>query len=210
MKLYWNVRCGSFAPEAVAAEAGLSFERVLADFRSDAPEYAELRALNPMGQVPTLVLDDGRVITESAAICLWFADLTPEACLLPPRDDPDRAWVLRWLLFLACEAYPADLLETYPERYTTDRDAAAAVRAAGSARIDRDWEIVEAAMGEGPYLLGEAFSVFDPYAAMMLAWYRDPKTLLARSPKLARLLEAVVARPRIAPLWAEYDLGNRL
>ncbi len=210
MKLYWNVRCGSFAPEAVAAEAGIALERVRTDVRNDASAYAGLRALNPMGQVPTLVLEDGRVITESAAICLWFADLVPEAGLLPPPDSPDRAWVLRWLLFLACEAYPADLLEAYPERYTTDPDAVAAVRAAGSARLDRDWEIVEAALGEGPYLLGETFSLFDPYAAMILAWHRDPKALLARSPKLARLLDAVMARPKIAPLWDEYDLGVRL
>jgi glutathione S-transferase/GST-like protein len=210
MKLYWNVRCGSFAPEAVAAEAGLAYERIRADNRTGAPEYEELCRLNPMGQIPTVVLDDGRVMTESAAMCLWFADLKPEAGLLPPADSADRAWLLRWLMFLACEIYPADLLESYPERYTSDPKAAPATREAGSARLDRDWDIVEAALGEGPYLLGETFSVFDPYAAMMIAWHWEPRAKLARCPKLARLLEATISRPKIAPLWKEYELGGRL
>jgi glutathione S-transferase/GST-like protein len=207
MKLYWNVRCGSFAPEAVAAEAGIAYERIRADHRANAPEYQALKRLNPMGQIPTAVLDDGRVITESAALTLHFADM---GGLLPPAGSAERAWALRWLMVLACAMYPMDLLESYPDRYTTDPDGAAGVRAAGSARIDSGWATIEAALGEGPYLLGETFSAVDPYMAMLLAWHRDPKPLLARHAKLARLLEATVARPAIAPLWAEYELGSRL
>ena len=44
---------------------------------------------------------------------------------------------------------------------------------------------------------------------MTLAWHREAGALVDRSPKLKRLLEATVARPKIAPLWAEYDLGAR-
>jgi glutathione S-transferase len=207
MKLYWNVRCGSFAPEAVAAEAGVAYERIRADHRANAPEWQELKRLNPMAQIPTAVLDDGRVITESAALTLDFAD---RGGLLPAVGSPDRAWALRWLMMLACAQYPMDLLESYPGRYTTDPKGTEAVSAAGSANIDRGWEVFEAELGEGPYLLGETFSAVDPYAAMLLAWHREPKALLARHPKLKRLLEATVARPKIAPLWAEYELGSRL
>jgi glutathione S-transferase/GST-like protein len=210
MRIYWNTRCGSFAPEAVAAEAGLATERVKADYRNGAPAWEELKTLNPMAQVPTVVLDDGQVMTEAAAICLHFAELASDAGLVPPAGTPEKARLLRWLFFMAGEMYPADLLESYPERYTTDPAGADAVRAAGSRRLDKDWQIVEQSLGEGPYLLGETFSVADPFAAMMLAWHREPKALLKRSPKLTRLLETTIARPKIAPLWAEYELGSRL
>ncbi|WP_119165819.1 glutathione S-transferase family protein [Algihabitans albus] len=217
MKLYWNLRCGSFAPEAVAVEAGLSYERVRADHRASDPAqragYEELKHHNPMGQIPTLVLDDGRVITESAAIALWFAELKPEAALLPPPGSPERAWALRWLMYLACEIYPVDLLESYPERYVATPDHAEALVLGANARIDRDWEIIEQALGErageGPFWLGETFCLTDLYTAMVLAWHREGRDHLARSPKLQRLLEATITRPKIAPLWAEYDLGAR-
>lgn len=218
MKLYWNLRCGSFAPEAVAVEAELSYQRVRADHRASDPAdrvgYEELKRYNPMGQIPTLLLDDGRVVTESAAICLWFAELKPEAGLLPPAGSPERAWALRWLMFLACEVYPLDLLESYPERYVATPDHAESLSKGVGARIDRDWAIVEEALGqgagEGPFWLGETFCLTDLYTAMALAWHREAGEHLARSPRLKRLLEATVARPKIAPLWAEYDLGARL
>ena len=221
MKLYWNVRCGSFAPEAVAVEAGLDYRRVRADHRTDDPAgragYEELNRYNPMGQIPTLVLDDETVVTESTAICLWFAELKPEAGLLPPPGSLERAWALRWLMFLACELYPMDLLESYPERYVATPDHAESLTLGAGARIDRDWAIVEQALGTGPgagagggpFWLGETFCLTDLYTAMTLAWHREAGALVDRSPKLKRLLEATVARPKIAPLWAEYDLGAR-
>lgn len=218
MKLYWNLRCGSFAPEAVAVEAGLSYERVRADHRSSDPAeragYEELKRHNAMGQIPTLLLDDGQVVTESAAIALWFAELKPEAGLLPPPGTPERALALRWLMFLACEVYPLDLLESYSQRYVSAPEHADSVTKAASARIDRDWAIVEEALseraGEGPFWLGETFCLTDLYTAMVLAWHRDAGAFVSRSPRLKRLLEATVARPKIAPLWADYDLGSRL
>lgn len=213
MKLYWNIRCGSFAPEAVAVEAGLDYQRVRADHRTDDSAgragYEELKRYNPMGQIPTLVLDDGSVVTESAAICLWFAELKPEAGLLPPPGSLERAQALRWLMFLACEVYPVDLLETYPDRYVATPDHAESLTLGANARIDRDWAIIEAALGEGPFWLGETFCLTDLYTAMALAWHREGRAHLDRSPKLTRLLEATVARPKIAPLWAEYELGAR-
>ncbi len=210
MRLYWNVRCGSFAPEAVAAEAGIAYERVRADERAAPSGYQEMCDLNPMAQIPTVVLDDGRVMTESAALCIWFADRAPAAGLLPPGRSLERPWVLRWLLYLACEVYPADQREADPERYTTEPGGIGAVRDAASAHMDRAWSLVETALGEGPYLLGDTLTVFDIYAAMLLAWHREPRTQVARCPKLGRLLDAVMERPRIAPLWSEYEMSNRL
>lgn len=209
-KIYWNTRSGSFAPEAVAAEGGIRLERVRADLRRGGAGAEALRRLNPMAQVPALVLDDGRVITESAAICLFLAELAGGAELLPPPGSGDRAWALRWLMFLACEIYPSDLRESYPDRYADDEAAAASVRRAANARIDRAWAMVEAALGDGPFLLGARFSLVDPYLAMMLAWHREPQALLGRSPKLARLLETTIARPALAPLWREYELDSGL
>lgn len=207
MKLYWSPRCGSFAPDAVAAEAGLALDRIRVDFDEPSPALTALRRCNPMAQVPTLILDDGQIITESAAICLHFADLRPEAELLPPAGTGDRAWALRWLMFLVCEVYPADLLQAESDRYGDD---AAGVHRAATARIDRDWAILEGALGEGPFVLGARFCLVDIFAVMILAWHLEPPVLLARSPKLGRLLAATIARPAIAPLWHAYGLGSRL
>ncbi len=210
MKLYWKKRCGSFAPEAVAAEAGLELDKVEITFAEHGGQSAELARLNPMAQVPVLRLDDGTVMTESAAISLFLAELNPEAGLLPPVGSAQRAVALRWLLYLSSEVYPADLREAYSARYVETPACADSVRRAAEARLDRDWQILGESLGPGPYLLGARFCVTDIYLCMLLAWHRAPKEVMARAPKLQRLLEATVARPAIAPLWERNDLGRRL
>lgn len=208
--LYWRKRTGAFAPAAILAETGQDWTAIEIPPDRDDHRRADYLALNPAGRIPTLILPDGGVMTESAAMVLHLAESFPDAGLLPPLGDPARAQVLRWLVFAQTNIYETDLRQTYPDRYTTDPEGAEGVRAAADREVERLWEIVAGALGDGPFLLGARYSLVDPYLAMMLAWHPEPKALIARHPALGRLLEAVVARPAIAPLWRQFELDRRL
>lgn len=207
--LYWRERSGAFAPAAILAEAGQSWTAVRVDSAQGENRTPEYLALNPLGRIPTLVLPDGTVMTESAAMAIHLAELFPASGLLPAVGDPARPLVLRWLLFGATNIYEADLRYTYPARYGDD-PAAPAVERAARAETDRLWEAVAAAYGEGPYLLGQRYSLVDPYMALLAAWHYEPRSLLARLPVLQRLVQAVSSRPAIEPLWREYELDAKL
>lgn len=207
-RLYWAPRTGAFMAEAALAEAGAAAEFVAVDKDGGAHLKDEFLALNPAGQIPVLVLDDGTVMTETAAMLIHLADCHPEAPLLPPAGTAARATALRWLVFALCNLYESDLRHTYTERYTTDPDGLDGVKRAAEQRWDASFAMVEAALEPGPYLLGETYSGVDMYLATLVAWHYDTPALLARSPRLAELCRRVRNRPALAPLFEKYRLTD--
>lgn len=97
-KLYDNVDSGNcYKVRLLLAHLGMAHERVHVEVLGDRNCAArqELRALNPIGRIPTLVLDDGEVLGESNAILCRLADGTP----LYPADPATRSRILSWMFF---------------------------------------------------------------------------------------------------------------
>ena len=209
LTLFWRERSGSFGPHAIIAELGLAAREVRVDSKAGDNWKPDYLALNPTGRIPTLVLDDGTVMTESAAIALHLSESRPAGGLAPLPGDPRRARLLRWLFFAVASLYEPDLRYTYPDRYTTDPAGAEGVRQAGIRDVDRNWAILAEAYGDETFLLGR-FTMIDPYIAMMAAWHYAPRTLLARNPALGRLVDAVRTRPALADLWQRYGFNRDL
>ena len=152
MQLYWSPRSRSFAALWLLEETGQPYERVLTDISTGAQRNIEYLAINPMGKVPAL--KDGEVaLAESAAILAYVAERYPEARLTPPIGDPMRARFLYWLFFLPACIEPSIVqistkLEINPV-------------AAGWGDAQRVFDVLDAALAPGPWILGENFSAAD-------------------------------------------------
>lgn len=197
-KLYWARNTGAFAPEAVMTLAGVPFERVPVDTDAGEHHSAAYRRLNPMGQVPLLVLPDGRAITESAAMLLHLVDRFPEAGLAPAPGSGERAVFDRWLLFMAVNLYGAMLRYYYPDRFSAAADGAAGVKAAAARDLDGWFAVAAAALDPGPFLLGERFGAADLYLLMLAKWYAPAQAL----PAIEQLGIRLQAEPAVAALCA--------
>jgi glutathione S-transferase len=199
--LYGANGSGSSIVEAALAELGVEYELRTVDAKNGAHREAAYAAVNPHRKMPTLVTPDGETLTESAAILLTLTERHAAAGLLPPPGSPLRAHALRWLLFAAGELYPLVEIIDHPERFSPDEDARAGVRDA-ALQLWRDrWCIVEAALGDGPFLLGDRFCVVDPYLAAISRWDLPTAWRAEHVPKLERLAAAVAARPRLHEVW---------
>ena len=100
-KLYGRAGWGSTLVEAQLAWYGLPFEfEGVDDLFKSAEARARLEKVNPLAQVPTLVMPDGAIMTESAAITLLLADITGKDSLVPPPNAKERGKFLRWLVFI--------------------------------------------------------------------------------------------------------------
>jgi GST-like protein len=201
--LYGCRRCGSMLVEAALEEIGAAYD--LVDMKYNGPQHrsADYRRLNPIERVPSLVLPDGTVMTESAAIVIALADRHPKAGLLPPPSSSERATALRWLLYLSNNVYEAIGRQDYPERYVPDEAAAPGVRARAVEDLKRFWTILEKALGKGPYALGRRFSALDLYIANLSQWtVKD--WLYANCPKIAAVIRNTAKRPRIRRVWQHH------
>jgi glutathione S-transferase/GST-like protein len=202
-KLFWAKSMGSMAPEVLFEEIGAEYEKIAVDIEKEENRSAEFLAVNPTGQIPALVLPDGTVMTESAAMVLHITDRHPEAKLAPPAGSPESARFQRWLVFMAATVYTTDQRLYYPERMTTDAAGTSGIEAAARADMDRNFSLVNDALDPGPYLLGETYSAADVYLWMLSKWHPDEKQLYADNPRIAKLVDLVEARPAVARVWAE-------
>ncbi len=152
MQLYWSPRTRSFSALWLMEEAGQPYERVLVDISRGAQRTPEYLAINPMGKVPAL--RDGEVtLAEAAAICAYVAERYPDSALAPPLGDRSRGKYLYWLFFAPSCIEPAMV------QLATKLEMNPVAAAWGDAQ--RVFDVLDAALAEGPWVLGENFSAAD-------------------------------------------------
>jgi len=201
LRLIGNPGCGSAIVEAALALSGLDYETEMLEIWQPGPERDRLFHLNPLGQVPVLILRDGSVMTESAAMVLHVIDLAPDAGLAPGPTDPTRPAFLRWLIFLVASIYPTFTYGDDPSRYVNEQDARDELRAVTDAERQRAWRQIETGI-EGPWVLGETRSALDLYVWVMSHWRPRRQWFADYCPKLSRISDAVAADPRLAGVKA--------
>ena len=204
-KLYWSPGSGAMAPQALFEEIGVEYEKIVIDVEKQEHKSAEFLAVNPMGQIPALLLPDGVLMTETAAMLLQIVDQHPEAKLAPAAGSGARARFLRWLFFMASNVYPTVLRYYYSERHSTDPSAADGIKAAAESDLDQQFGILNDALSPGPYLLGESFSAVDILLWMLVKWHPDSTRLFELAPSVKQFAELVQTRPAIARTWRQHD-----
>jgi GST-like protein len=196
--LWQNPGWGSAIVEVQAAFYGLPLRlEAVGDLFEDAAARARLAKVNPLCQIPTMLLPGGAVMTESAAITLYLADLTGSEALVPGPAAAERAAFLRWLVFLVAAIYPTFIFGDMPERYVAP-DQAENLQTRMIEERQRLWLVVEAAASEGPWFLGSRFSALDIYLACMVNWRPGQDWFAEHCPKLARSAAATAALPQLA------------
>jgi len=195
-KLYAAKGGGSMIVEAALELAGAAYQIVDVAWEDVGLGSKVIGSLNPLGQVPTVLLPDGSVMTESAAIVLHLAELAPHAELAPPPGDPHRAAFLRWLVFLVAAVYPTFTYGDDPKRWL-DGDEASAKVLRGSTDAHRESLLrhLDGDVVVGPWFLGECFSALDLYVWVMSLWRPGRKWYAANAPKLHRIVEETGALP---------------
>jgi glutathione S-transferase len=186
MKLYWSPRTRSFSALWLMEETGQPYERVLIDLSRGAQRTPEYLAINPMGKVPALQ-DGEATLAEAAAICAYVAERCPEAGLAPPPGDPLRAKYYYWLFFGPGCIEPAMVqVATKVEMNSTS---------AGWGSAQRVFDVLDAALAKGPWILGDRFSAADIVIRSGLNFAVRLFRMVPARPSFERYLEACAARP---------------
>lgn len=194
--LYYYPGNASLAPHFLLEEMAVPYQLALVDKKNNAQKSPEYLALNPAGRIPTLV-DDGRAIFESAAICLHLCDQHPVTGFFPELGDPNRSIGYQWLMYLTNTIQTELLMYFYPERYTTHSDEAPHIVAAQQVRITEMFALVDRALEKTAYLIGDTPSACDFYLFMLAMWADEFKTPPMSFKNIARVLKALAKRPAV-------------
>jgi GST-like protein len=204
MKLYGCNGCGSAVVEAILQMAKVDYEFVDAIQWTPYKRHADLEKLNPLGQVPVLVFDDGAVMTESAAILQYFAEQIPG---MVPSEPKQRAQFLRWLAFIPANVYAVFPFRDFPARWVDDESEQKAFREKTTLRLREFWTILENSLSPAPYVLGAQMTALDLYLAMVSRWSPGREWITNSCPKIIPAILLTEQHPVVAKVW-EKNFGK--
>ena len=186
IKLYWSPRSRSFSALWLMEETGEAYERVLTDISTGAQKKPEYLAINPMGKVPA-IKDGEATLAEAAAICAYVAERYPQAKLAPPIGDPLRAKYLYWLFFGPGCIEPAMVqVATKIEMNPV---------AAGWGDAKHVYDVLDTALENGPWILGDNFSAADIVIGSALNFSVRLFKMMPARPSFDRYIDRCADRP---------------
>jgi len=191
MKLYLAPHACSLAVDIVARELKMPLSLEWVDVRAkrllDGTDYFKI---NPKGQVPTLALDDGQLLTEGPVIVQCIADMMAGNSLLPQNATLERYRVLEWLNFISSELHKGF---TPLFRPTTPP----AYREIAIENLSKRFSWLNEVLSSQPYLAGDAFTVADAYCYTIVTWSRLHNLDLSAWPHLVDYINRIEARDSV-------------
>jgi glutathione S-transferase len=191
MKLYYSPGACSLSPHIALCEAGLPYELVKVDLKAKKLENGDdYLKVNPKGQVPALVLDNGELVTEGPVIVQMIADQAAGKNLAPARDSAERYKLLEWLNFVGTELHK-NFGPMFSPVLADDAKAFFKDRVMGK------FKYLDGVLAGRDYLMGKQFTVADGYLFTMLSWADRMKFDLSAMPNLLAYKARVAARPMV-------------
>jgi glutathione S-transferase len=186
------------APAIALCEAGADFDLHAIDYAVNEQRGAAFLAVNPKGRTPALVTGRG-VLTENPAILAYIAQTFPRAGLAPADDAFALARMNAFNAWIGSTLHPAFAHVLRPGRYADGVGHQAAVRRKGLEQVDAAFRMAEDELFEGPWAIGGAYTVADPYLYVMTRWLpRAELRPVDAYPKIADHFQRMRARPAVA------------
>jgi glutathione S-transferase len=193
--LYISTGACSFASHVVVHELDLPIQVERVALRTaDSP----IHQINPLGRVPVLQLDDGRIITENSAILPFLADLKPATTLFAPVGSVERAQIQSWIGYLASEVHVGGFRPlNRPERYSADESAHPGIRAQAVEQLYAAFAHIDRHLQNTPFLVAERYTIADAYLGVFAGWAGRVGGRLDELQALAKFREAFKERPAV-------------
>ncbi|MFC4859729.1 glutathione S-transferase C-terminal domain-containing protein [Pseudomonas sp. JS3066] len=185
----------SLASHIAVHELGLPIQIEKVALRApDSP----IHAINPLGRVPALQLDDGTVLTENSAILPFLADQVPGTPLFAPAGSAERGQIQGWLGYLAAEVHTASFRPlNRPERYSADESAHTGIREQARIQLFKAFEHIERHLEGRQWLVGERFTLADIYLGVFATWLTRLGAPFDGLDNVTRLRQKWLERPAV-------------
>lgn len=211
IQLHYFPSTASMVPHILLEEIGAPYELVLVDRLAHSHKTPGFLELNPNGLLPVLV-EDGLVLYETAAIALHLSDRHPRANLLPVLGSDARSHAYKWLMWLTNTLQATLIVYFYPDRWVDagNTGSAAEVRHRAHMRVIELLQQVEAhlATHDGPWFMGTQYSLLDAYLFTLCRWTRNfPYGRARELPLLGAYLGRMLERPAVQRVMANEELS---
>ncbi len=202
LTLYYSPGSCALASHIALEEAGAEYRTVRLDFSRNEQRNPDYLALNPKGRVPVLITEQG-ALSESPAILVYIAQRFPKAGLAPLDVPFALAKLQSFNSYLCSTVHVAHAHRMRGTRWVDDPAALEAMKKKVPQSVGDAFRLIEQHMFEGPWVLGERYSVCDGYLLTMARWLEGDGVDIATLPKVHDHLRRMEARPAVKKALAE-------
>ena len=196
LTLYYAPGTCARAVHIALEDAGAVYERRRLDFAKAEQRGADYLKINPKGRVPALMTDRG-ALSETPALLVYVAQTYP-AARLAPLDDPFAfAQMQGFAAYLAATVHVAHAHRPRGVRWADAPASLEDMRAKTPANMRECFALIARELFRGPWAMGEAYSVIDPYLFTLAGWLGTHGVDLAEFPTLADHSRRMSARDSV-------------
>jgi glutathione S-transferase len=208
-KLFYASGSVAEGVRVILEELGVPYELIKSTIDRSKQRPPEQLKINPNGWVPVLMYEDTGIY-ECAAITIFLCDRHSDAHLAPKFNDPTRGLYLQTLVYLSTSVQTAFQTYYYPDRFVDTSANEASAKKRGINRLRETWKVIDDQIGDNDWVLGRCFSAVDIYLFMLTTWLNPtlghPST--EEFPNIKRIAEAMMSRPSIQLVYAEWISEN--
>ena len=195
LTLYYTPKTCALATHIALIDAGADYTLKRVDFSKGEQRAPEFLALNPKGRVPALVTPQG-ILTETTALLTYVAQTHPQANLAP-TDPFALARLQSFNAFLSSTLHVAHAHGPRGNRWTDDPAAIAALKAYVPTSVTAAFKLVEDSMLEGPFVMGDTYTIADPYLFTMSTWIEGDQVDTTQIPRVLAHRQRMSERPSV-------------
>ncbi len=202
LKLYYATGSCALAAHIALIDAGALYELVRLSFTNEDQRKPSYLAINPKGRVPSLVTDQG-VLTEIPALLVFIAQVFPQARLAPLDDTFALARVQAFNSYLCSTCHVAHAHRMRGNRWADEPEALEAMKRKVPASVTQCFELIEHGMLLGPWVMGETYTICDPYLFTLAQWLEGDGVDIAKLPKVRDHRQRMAQRANVKRALAE-------
>lgn len=204
IKIFYSPGACSLASHIALAEAGAPYEAVRVNFAAGEQRSPQYLAVNPKGRVPALVTDKG-ILTETPAILVWIAQTYP--ALHAPLNDPWAfAQAQSFNAYLCSTVHVHHAHRTRGTRWADDEASIEGMKKKVASNMSDAFQLIEREMLKGPWVLGEQYSMCDPYLFTLAGWLEGDGVDIAKFPRVHDHYKRMLVRPAVKKAMKEQGL----
>jgi len=202
LKLYYAPGTCALASHITLAESGADYTTERIDFKINQQNSPEYLAINPKGRVPSLVTDRG-VLTETPAMLAFIAQSFPKAKLAPFEDAYAFAQAQSFNSYLCSTVHTNHAHKMRGARWATEESSFADMKRKIPQTVGASFALIERGMLKGPWVMGETYTICDPYLFTLSGWLEGDGVDISTLPKVADHRKRMADRPAVQKALAE-------
>jgi glutathione S-transferase len=196
LKLYFTPGTCSLASHIALEESGAAYEAQSIDFGKQQQRAPEFLRVNPKGRVPALVTDRG-IVTETPAILAYIGQSFPDTPVGVPKDPFEFARIQAFNGYLSSTVHVAHAHRRRGSRWADDPAAIEAMTLKVPSNMSECFDLIENSLFSGPWVMGEAYSIADPYLFTLTGWLEGDGVDPQRFPEVYAHSRRMAERPAV-------------